>query len=294
MIDSNGEAQAQGPGAKLAAARERAGLTISAVAERLHLDVDSVRALEADQLALLGAAVFARGHLRRYAQLLGIPASDIDAAYAACTQVPPPVPDLRRGATMRVHRGSPAAPLRLGTAGVVAAVPVLAALMWWAVRTPSRSNPFFDRRSVALPPRAVTVRQKPQDSVGSAAGSEPAATPSAAASSAAATPPTAASRAVQLSLKFSQDCWTEIYDARGARLFYALAAAGSQRHLSGLAPLRVLLGNPGGVTLELDGRVVPLPSGTHSRLLRFSLDGRGHMILVQAAPKGPAASEVVP
>ncbi len=293
MIESNGEAHAQGPGAKLAAAREHAGLTISAVADRLHLDVDSVRALEADRLALFGAAVFARGHLRRYAELLGIPASDIDAAYAASPQAPPE-PDLRRSATLGVHVRPPAAPLRPGIVGFVAAVLVLAALVWWSMRTPPRSNQFFGKTSVAPPPRAVTVHQRPQGSVSNAAGTEPAATPFATASSAATTPVVAASGAVQISFKFSHDCWTEIYDARGARLLYELAPAGSQGHLSGLAPLRVLLGNPAGVTLELNGRAVRLPGGPSSRPLRFSLDGRGHMIRVQAAPGGPAVSPTTP
>ena len=61
------------PGARLRAAREARGLSIEDVAERLRLNAALVLAMEEDRLALLGAPVFARGHLRNYAVLVGAP-----------------------------------------------------------------------------------------------------------------------------------------------------------------------------------------------------------------------------
>ena len=55
-------------GERLRAGRERSGLSIAAAAEKLHLDTKVIEALEADRFAELGASVYVRGHLRRYAR----------------------------------------------------------------------------------------------------------------------------------------------------------------------------------------------------------------------------------
>lgn len=67
------------PGARLRAAREARGLSIEDVAERLRLSAALVLAMEQDRFALLGPPVFARGHLRNYAILVGAPEQEIMA-----------------------------------------------------------------------------------------------------------------------------------------------------------------------------------------------------------------------
>jgi cytoskeleton protein RodZ len=59
------------PGAQLRSAREGLGLSIEEVADRLRLNEALVLAMEEDRFGLLGAPVFARGHLRNYAALVG-------------------------------------------------------------------------------------------------------------------------------------------------------------------------------------------------------------------------------
>jgi cytoskeleton protein RodZ len=59
------------PGVQLRQARERLGLSIEEVADRLRLNEALVLAMEEDRFGLLGAPVFARGHLRNYAALVG-------------------------------------------------------------------------------------------------------------------------------------------------------------------------------------------------------------------------------
>ena len=54
-------------GARLRSAREARGLTTLQAAEKLHVDARILEALEAEDFAALGAAVYVRGHLRRYA-----------------------------------------------------------------------------------------------------------------------------------------------------------------------------------------------------------------------------------
>lgn len=74
---------ARGIGARLRGAREKRGLTILQAAEKLHVDARMLEALEAGNFAALGALVYVRGHLRRYAELLGEPPPEPAEQYAA-------------------------------------------------------------------------------------------------------------------------------------------------------------------------------------------------------------------
>ena len=79
--DTAGQARAQGPGAELSRERERQGLTQQQVADQLNLDVSVIHWIEHDDFAALGAPVFAKGHLRRYSMLLGLPPERLLEAY---------------------------------------------------------------------------------------------------------------------------------------------------------------------------------------------------------------------
>ncbi len=118
------------PGARLRAAREARGLSIEEVADRLRLNVALVLAMEEDRLGLLGAPVFARGHLRNYAMLVGAPEREI---VAACDpgDVPEPtfLPALDRRPRMRSRRR----PWIIVFVAVAAAA--AAAVAWWMTRS---------------------------------------------------------------------------------------------------------------------------------------------------------------
>jgi cytoskeleton protein RodZ len=109
----------------------------------------------------------------------------------------------------------------------------------------------------------------------------------------AAAAPKAGSGQVRLAIRFNQDSWTEIYDAHGSTLFHDFGGAGSERRVTGAAPLRVLLGNPDGVTVELNGRPVALkPAAESGRPQRFVLDSAGGMSEVPTPQpqRAPSAS----
>ncbi len=68
-------------GPRLRAERERRGISVQKAADELRLDAWAIEALETDQFDRLGAAVFAKGHLKQYAALLGLPFDEIAASY---------------------------------------------------------------------------------------------------------------------------------------------------------------------------------------------------------------------
>ena len=73
-----------GLGERLRSARKARALSVSQVAEALRLEEASVIALEDGRFDVMGAPVFVRGHLRRYAQLVGLsPEAVLDAYRAA-------------------------------------------------------------------------------------------------------------------------------------------------------------------------------------------------------------------
>lgn len=64
--------------------------------------------------------------------------------------------------------------------------------------------------------------------------------------------PPAANSSV-LVLRFAEDSWVEINDARGESLLVGLMREGTERRLEGVPPYRVFLGNAPGVRIEHDG-----------------------------------------
>src|SRR4029453_5082048 len=77
------------PGLLLRGAREARGLSIEEAAGPLALNFALVLAMEEDRLGLLGAPVFARGHLRNYASLVGASEREVMDAFEA-GEVPEP------------------------------------------------------------------------------------------------------------------------------------------------------------------------------------------------------------
>lgn len=258
-------------GARLRGARERRGLTVLQAAEKLHVDARVLEALEADNFAALGAPVYVRGHLRRYAEFLGEPPPVLEPESAASA------PDLTRIPHREPDRESPLVLPALIVLGVFAAV----GLLWWAATLPGvRPEP------VAHPPasavqapgtasmREATVAVRP----------EPVVPPGAhlAVVSGAAAPGEA-----RLALKFSDASWVEVYDAGGRRLLEGLGPADSARTLSGAPPLRVVLGNAPAVAMQLNGHPVTLDGLVHrDHSARFVLDAAGHVAPAPAVP-GP-------
>ncbi len=319
MDEGATQSQSSSPGARLAAAREQAGMTLQQAAESLRLDVATLQALEAGRFQALGAAVFVRGHLRHYAELLGLPAGEIDAAYEACSAQLAPLPDLRRTTTLPATSASRGVALPPGAALIGAIVLVLIALVWWAMRVPTGrrhaasvsapalASPAAAAAAASAPPTSssaardgaegrpenpavvpAAVRAEPAGARSEAAAAARNSTPASKDATAAAKDAAAASKdakdasaartTVRLAIRFNQDSWAEIYDARRVTLYHAVGGAGSERHLTGAAPLRVLIGNPDGVVLELDGHPVALrPAAESGRPQRFLLDSTGRM-----------------
>ena len=266
-------------GERLRAGRERAGLSVAAAAEKLHLDPKVIESLEADRFAELGASVYVRGHLKRYADFVGEPGAQMVESYLASRQAQPPPPDL----TQIPHAEHRSDPRRLVTPLVgLSCAAVLLLAIWWILAGSKGGAPKAVENSAAVP---VTLPSAPvPDPV---AAAEPVAAPAAGGTAivgatpgtpAAVTPPppkreeAASSKETRLKLELTNDSWVEVYDSRGERLFYDVASAGSVQSVAGRGPLRVVLGNAAGVTVEVDGEARSIPAN--------AADGEGARFVV--------------
>ena len=258
------------PGQRLRAARERRRLSVQQAADYLHVGVSTIEALEGGQLASLGAPVHGKGHLRRYATLLGL---DAEALLAAC-EIAQPAPELvpLKPATRRAR-------FRISRTAVAVVVAALAAIaLGWVLANRRVARPPEPQPSVVenSPPK---VEASPAPEV--AIETPVAAVPAAVTAPAAARPNEGAGAAaarVRIQMSFSADSWVEIYDAGEQRVFFDMGATGTSRAISAEAPLRVFLGYTDGVRLELDGQVVAVPAEVRrGNLAEFSLDARGHV-----------------
>lgn len=278
-------------GERLAAARKDQDISIRDIAKELHLDEVKVQALEQNQFDVLGAPVFAKGHLRKYAEMVGVSEDDVLTDYYQLNRsagAPPVVGLPRKGA-----REIDLSPWILPTVVVLVLVGLL---VWWLqsgspmpgsgdssgqadsatespveipVSVPAVAPTADDPGAVATEPADAVEATEPESEPESPAPDrvvEPA--PVAAAE------PAVSDTALALTLEFSGDCWTEITDAAGERLFFDLGREGRIVQVSGEPPLRLLLGASSNVSLTVNGDRYAVPaSALRGDTARFTLAG---------------------
>jgi cytoskeleton protein RodZ len=261
--DTAGQARGQGPGAELSRERERQGLTQQQVAEQLNLDVSVIHWIEQDDFAALGAPVFAKGHLRRYSMLLGLPPERLLVAYEQAGTHPSQPTLIPRA---RVELLPTRAPQRWPwvLAGIAGAL-LLAAMAAFVVER--WSNP-----AGPSAPATATVDPAPADVLPE--------TPAAEAAPAAPSPPASEQAGngdrISLQLTFTEDTWVEVYDGSGAAVLYDLGSKGTERTVRATPPLSVTVGDPASVAVYANGRRLTVPAAPAGQsLTRFSIDATG-------------------
>ncbi len=111
--------------------------------------------------------------------------------------------------------------------------------------------------------------------------------PNSIAATAAAAPPPRSKNQSQVTLRYSADSWTEVYDATGARLFYDVGSANSVQTVVGTPPLRVVLGNASGVSVEFNGHSMPITKLAHpDGSVQFSINRSGRVIRAKPVADG--------
>lgn len=260
-------------GERLAEARRELQISVLEIAKELHLDEPKVRALERNEFDVLGAPVFAKGHLKTYAQLVNIDAADVLSDYYQLNRATsaPPVVGTRRRPRRELSPGP-------WIAAIVVIIIVVSAY-WWFSRAPEAGSvveeqpPAVDSSEVLPPADAddtANIEPAPveDDSILETTEPEPAA------SAPVETAPAVEEGQLHLLVTYTGDCWTEITDASGRRLLFSLGKDGRTVELSGAEPFNVLFGNPGNVSLRVNGEEYALPpTDRPDRPMRLTISG---------------------
>ena len=262
------------PGGMLRVERERRGYSVQHVAEELHLDIRVIEALETNRFEALGAPVYARGHLRKYATLLGLSPATVLARYEALGGTPPdptPVPAVM-AVPLRVERRR-VSKLPLW---IAAAIVIVAGVAWLVFQLLQARGAIGTTSEVTAPtaPQQPTVNESTTVNEATTVTEPVAQAPVAVAQAAPqASSPTPA--AVRLRLEFIEPSWTEIYDASGKRLMFDMGTPGRVRSVAGTPPLRVSLGLVSAVNAQVNDRpiVVPRRAGWDSTKFVIEADG---------------------
>ncbi|MGI9272156.1 MAG: RodZ domain-containing protein [Woeseiaceae bacterium] len=267
-------------GERLAEARREQQISVLEVAKELHLDEPKVHALERNDFDVLGAPVFAKGHLRKYAQLVGVDEADVFADYYAMTRTSAAPPLVVRRKKIR-QEFSPGPWIALISILLVAA----GGYWWFFVRDadtpsvpvePDSSQPGELQPEPAQPEQVQPEQLQSDEAAADVESNDEPIVLAAAAPSEEAAPPATTQQLpdghIRLAISFNGDCWTEISDADGRQLFVNMGHNGQSVDLSGKAPLSALFGNADNVSLRVDGNDFALPaSSSANRMVRVAI-----------------------
>jgi cytoskeletal protein RodZ len=217
-------------GDTLAAARQQAGLTVTQVSQQTRIRETIIRAIEQDDFSSCGGDFYARGHIRSIASVVGTDPVPLIREYDQ--EHGPP------GGMRAAEIFEPTTPIRireprpfgLGKVLIVALLAVIGFVVYQLVSTGGGSHPSASNVATVRPVASPTAH---------ASTAKPAVH----------TPPEAV-----IKLTATQDCWVGLTGAGGKQLFQGTILAGRSMTWREKHPVSMVIGNPPGIVLTVNGR----------------------------------------
>jgi cytoskeletal protein RodZ len=232
-------------GDTLAEARRQACLTVTQVSQRTCIRETIIRGIERGDYSACGGDFYARGHIRSIARAVGVDAEPLVREY-----------DQTQGAPQAITAADvfePATPIRIRerrrpnwSAAMVVALALIVGFVVYHLVSLSKAAPTSS---------GVTSQHLGTGSQGPAhpAGSKSAASPVA----------QAPSNQVVIHLAATQNCWVQLTTATGVQIYQGIVYAGSSMQWTERQAVSLMLGNPGGVSLTVNGKNA-VPAGQHN------------------------------
>ena len=240
-------------GARLAAAREQAALTVEDVSRATRIRGTLIRAIESDDFGPCGGNVYARGHIRSIAAVIGVDADPLIADFDAVHGTPVPVdptpafdPEVAERTTQR----------RPNWTAAMASVLVLVSVVAGAQLIRSAGKPNPTGRSDA----GVIGNSNPA----------PSSAPTATVPGPRPTGPVAFVNPKVVTLRIlvtGSKSWISVTGSTGKVLFQGILRHGQVQDFTDPKLLRTIFGDSGAVTLVVNGHEVgsPGPKGKVSK-----------------------------
>lgn len=246
-------------GDTLADARRQTGLTISQVSQQTRIRESIITAIEQGDFSQCGGDFYARGHIRSIASVVGADPVPLIREYDE--EHGPP-------AAMRAAEVfEPATPIKIREPrrfgpGKAIAVLLLAAIGFGVYHLVSTYSTHKNNTA------STTSTQRP-----TTPSPSPTTHPSSTASPAATkhSPPEAV-----IKLTAVQDCWVGLTNASGKQIYQGTIAAGSTKTWHEKHLVSMVIGNPMGIVLTVNGK----PQSTHTvRVLTLTIKPSSHNVV---------------
>jgi cytoskeletal protein RodZ len=226
-------------GDTLAEARRQADLTVTQVSQRTCIRETIIRGIERGDYSACGGDFYARGHIRSIARAVGADPEALVREY-----------DETQGAPRAISAADvfePATPIKIrerrgpnwSLAMLLALAVVVGLVVYHLVSSSSPSRP----SAVSSGSRHVgTTAHKPA----ARHTAHPRATTT--------TPPPALANEVVIRLTATQTCWVQLTTASGTQIYQGDINPGSSMNWTENQAVSLVLGNPAGVSLTVNGR----------------------------------------
>ena len=231
-------------GDTLAEARRQRGLTITQVSQQTRIRETLIRGIEQGDFSPCGGDFYARGHIRSIATVVGVDPVPLIREYDAEHGAP--------GNMRAAQIFEPATPIKIREPrklhlGWVLAVAVLALAGFGVYH-------FYPRHN-SDPTASATVQLHPHTTPTTKASTT---------SKPAAKKPTAPVAVIRLTA--AQDCWVGLNSTSGHTLYQGLVRAGFTKTWNEKNQVSMVIGNPPGITLTVNGKTQQLAKGQVARL----------------------------
>lgn len=271
------DASSKSPGHWLKHAREEAGLTVQQIADGLRLDLRLILAIEENHFKDLGAPVYAKGYIRKYARMVNLAEESVLQRYEAWGDVAvlsDPIPSAK-GTIPQPPRSLPGWALWVVLALIVIAVAITLlqlrsgdSITGGVSTTVDRAlqTTIVDSSAAVGPAGSPTSPIVVKPALGDAASAV-----AQAAGAADSGPP------ISLQLDFvGGGSWVEVYDAANRAVLYDLGRGASERQVSGTPPLRVVFGSASNINVRINGSQVSVPANRiEANVAHFSINASG-------------------
>lgn len=274
-------------GQRLRTAREAQQYTLEQASRHLHLDIQTLTSIEADETPDHIPVTYLRGYLRAYAKWLDLPSEEIVAEFNRKHEDTTTLTGLQSLSALPAssHGGGGGNWLKPVLIGVVLLAAVGAGVFLlpglWQSLAPMLSS---DKETLSepasqslsegsLPLNLAPIEPTPEEIPAAVPTAEELAGTTTSTTAPAATTPTTTASATEstsataeplpgtaevLQFNFNSECWVRVTDANDEVLAIGTKPAGHRMRVAGPAPLTVVLGNPTGVELLHNGRPVDL------------------------------------
>jgi cytoskeletal protein RodZ len=229
-------------GDALAADRREAGLTITQVSQRTCIRETIIRGIEHDDFSACGGDFYARGHIRSIARAVGAEPEPLIREYDATQGAP-------EGITA-ADVFEPATPIKLrerrrpnwSVAMLVALAAIVGVATYHFLSGPTKASPVATTHPAAVHASAgqpgahkKAAGHKKKKGTSQASAADP--------------------HHVVIALRaVTSDCWVDLTTVAGTPIFAGTLPAGTSRTWTEEGPVSLEIGNPGAITLRVNGK----------------------------------------